>query len=538
MRHSFQCLIVSSAMIVASSLAASAQIRFAVIGDYGVDNANQAAVATRVNAFAPDFITTTGDNTYFVGAAPAADFANWDKTQGKYYSNYIKLPAGSAFGPGAATNNFFPVMGNHDWDEGSASFSDYFELPTGATPTSGERYYSFRRGDVDFFMLSSDPREPDGRSAGSTQYNWARNAIRASTAAWQIVMLHQPAYTYASSHGAMTQMRLPFQAWGVDAVFSGHQHNMMDMTVNDTATGNTSLPYFVQGASGNRLYAINGPPSLATGNWSNASSFGFSMVEATSTTAVVKFYDAAGNELHTRSLTQIPLGTEPPPPPPTPLPTPAAFGPGGFSENFDAIGAGGTAAPAGFQMVNIAGGNSTFTNATGIPASGVVGGTVVSPMVAASDPASNNVNGYNAAFNASPTDRALATAPTGIAGSVIELRLVNNSNFDQPAINVAFDVDRFTTRPGDTELPGYCVFYSLDDGVTWFEIPVLRGDLTNTPNDSTGTFSFLPTLVTLAGDWDKNETLLLRWVDDNSGASSPDQIVGIDNVAVTPTVVP
>ena len=79
-----------------ASNAAFAQTRFAVIGDYGVDNANQLAVANAVKAANPQFITTTGDNTYFVGGSASADLANWDRTQGKYYAPYIKLPAGSA----------------------------------------------------------------------------------------------------------------------------------------------------------------------------------------------------------------------------------------------------------------------------------------------------------------------------------------------------------------------------------------------------------------------------------------------------------
>ena len=47
--------------LFALSLAA-VPIRFAVIGDYGVDNANQAAAQN------PQFIVTVGDNNYFSGS--------------------------------------------------------------------------------------------------------------------------------------------------------------------------------------------------------------------------------------------------------------------------------------------------------------------------------------------------------------------------------------------------------------------------------------------------------------------------------------
>lgn len=520
---------------LSSTVAAQNSIRFAVIGDYGVDNANQAAVATRVNAFNPDFIATTGDNTYLVGSTPAADLANWDRTQGKYYANYIKLPAGSAYLPGSTVNRFFPVLGNHDWDEGVQSYSDYFELPSGATPTSGERYYSFRQGPVEFFMLSSDPRETDGRSVGTVQYEWARQAIRNSTAPWQFVFFHHPPYTYASNHSAATPMRWPFQAWGVDALFHGHNHNMQDLTANDPATGNTGLPVFVQGAGGASLYNISAPPGQAIGNWSNATDFGFSMVLATETTARVEFYNAAGTLLHSRDLTQIPVGSEPPPPPPPPPPPTVALTLDGYSQNFDGMGRTGTTRPMGFRHLTIEGASNTWSSV--IPASAVGGGTVAGTLTAATPPTSTANNGLNAGFAATPDDRALGTSPTVVSGAVIELALINNTPFNQPGITISYDVDRFTAASSVNELPGYWLFYSLNGGVTWFEVTALRPSLVSVPN-TVGTSSFGPVDVTFAGPWDVNDMLLLRWVDDNASQSSPDQILGLDNLVIRPAVIP
>lgn len=526
---------VAAAALWSSLASGQSSIRFAVIGDYGVDNANQAAVATRVNAFNPDFIATTGDNTYLVGNSPAADFANWDRTQGKYYGNYIKLPAGSAYLPGSTVNRFFPVLGNHDWDEGVQSYSDYFELPTGATATSGERYYSFRQGPVELFMLSSDSREPDGRTAGSVQYEWARQAIRNSTAAWQFVFFHNPPYSYASSHSASATMRWPFQSWGADALFHGHNHNMQDMTANDPASGNTILPVFVQGAGGASRYSISGPPTLATGNWSNTTDFGFTMVTATETTARVEFYSTAGTLLHFRELTQIPVGSEPPPPPPPPPPPAVALTLDGYVQNFDGMGRTGTTRPPGFRHLTIDGSNSTWT--TTIPASAVGGGTVAGALTAATPPTSNANNGLNAGFAATPDDRALGSAPTGNAGVAIELALVNDTPFNQPGIVISYDVDRFTAVSTANELPGYWLFYSLNGGVTWFEVTGLRPTLATMPN-TVGTSSFGPVEVTFAGPWDVNDVLLLRWVDDNARQTSPDQIIGLDNLSIRAVVVP
>jgi tartrate-resistant acid phosphatase type 5 len=324
------CLLSCVAFCVRLS-AAESPTRFALIGDYGDDGKHQAAVAEQVNMREPDFIVTTGDNTYLMGHTSAEDFANWDRTQGKYYGRYIKLPERSVYGPGSAANRFFPVLGNHDFDEGVESYSDYFDLPANVTPTSGERYYRFTRGPVEVFMLSSDPHEPDGNEVGSVQYLWAQDAIRSSKASWQIVVFHHPAYTFANSgHEPSKNMRWPFQSWGVDAVFSGHVHNMQDLTVNDPPSGNPSLPYFVQGAGGHKKrYAITGKPESATGLWSNADVHGFCMIEASVDKLIVSFHDVQGDALHRRELvTTAPQETTAPSattqPAPTSAPTRAA----------------------------------------------------------------------------------------------------------------------------------------------------------------------------------------------------------------------
>jgi predicted phosphodiesterase len=276
--------IIALAVVALAGAAQGAYTRFAVIGDYGVDNANQAAVATRVNALNPDFITTVGDNTYFTNT----DVSNWDRTQAKYYRNYIKLPANSAFsGQGSTTNKFFPVMGNHDWDVGNtaASYTSYFDLP------GNERYYTITQGDVQIFMLSSDPREPDGVTVGSTQYNWFTQQIAQSTARWQIVQFHHPFQTSVSGHGPSNYMNWGFENLGVDAVLSGHNHNMERLEYG-------GIPWFVTGAGGQGLYTVSSvsPNSV----FRNDSSFGFMQVEATENYLKFQFMNTAGTVLDTR----------------------------------------------------------------------------------------------------------------------------------------------------------------------------------------------------------------------------------------------
>ncbi len=83
---------------------------------------------------------TTGDNNYPDGAA-----ATIDENIGQYYADFI-YPYTGSYGTGAASNRFFPSLGNHDWyTTGAMPYLDYFALP------GNERYYRFTRGPVEFF---------------------------------------------------------------------------------------------------------------------------------------------------------------------------------------------------------------------------------------------------------------------------------------------------------------------------------------------------------------------------------------------------
>src|SRR5689334_25263245 len=102
-----------------SSLAGT--VRFAAIGDYGSGSSNEMAVANLVKSWNPDFIITLGDNNYPDGAASTID-----SRIGQYFHSYISPYAGS-YGGGSTTNQFFPALGNHDWNTaGALPYLNYF----------------------------------------------------------------------------------------------------------------------------------------------------------------------------------------------------------------------------------------------------------------------------------------------------------------------------------------------------------------------------------------------------------------------------
>jgi tartrate-resistant acid phosphatase type 5 len=258
-------------------------LRFAAFGDYGFAGAPEAAVAGLIGSHAPDIIITTGDNSY--GAAAV------DVNIGQYYSSYIGNYVGS-YGTGSVPNRFFPALGNHDYSDGGGvgAYLAYFTLPDSGTldtSTSGnERYYEFVRGPVHFFAIDSDPSEADGRDSTSTQARWLKARLAASTSPWQVVYFHHPPYSSAL-HGSDPVMRWPFEDWGADVTFTGHDHVYERLLVDQNKDGK-AIPYFITGAGGKNLYEFGAPLPESVVRYS--SDHGAMIVEATDTYMNFKFY--------------------------------------------------------------------------------------------------------------------------------------------------------------------------------------------------------------------------------------------------------
>jgi hypothetical protein len=210
-------------------------IRFAVIGDYGSGGQPEADVARLVDSWQVDFIITVGDNNYPDGAADTID-----QNVGQFYQAYI-FPYLGGYGSGAEQNRFYPTLGNHDWNTDQAQpYLDFFTLP------GNERYYDFTWGEVHFFALDSDSREPDGINRSSAQAAWLQAQLAASTSPWNVVYLHHAPYS-SGMHGATDWAQWPYKEWGADVVLAGHDHTYERLLVDD-------LLYFVNGVGGGAIY--------------------------------------------------------------------------------------------------------------------------------------------------------------------------------------------------------------------------------------------------------------------------------------------
>lgn len=272
---------------------------FAVIGDYGRDNADQAAVAALVSSWDPAFIIAVGDGYY--ARAGGRGTARYDESTGAYFCRWLAgiTTTGQRCPSGLATvNAFFPAMGNHDYSDARPSpdtYLDYFDLPgRGSDSTSGnERFYDFVKGPIHFFVLNSNEQEPTGTSRTSAQAQWLEAQLAASTSQWNIVYDHHPPYSSDDDHGSTTKLQWPFAEWGADAVISGHAHTY-ERIMRD------GIVYFVNGLGGSPRYdfttPVAGSASRYNANW------GAQKVTVTPTTLTFEFYDVTGALIDSHSV--------------------------------------------------------------------------------------------------------------------------------------------------------------------------------------------------------------------------------------------
>jgi tartrate-resistant acid phosphatase type 5 len=282
-RGSFLLLVmIAIGVIPANGLEPNSTV-FAVIGDYGSDTQAEADVAALVKSWNPDFIVTVGDNNYPDGAASTID-----RNIGKYYHDFI-FPYRGSYGNGATSNKFFPSLGNHDWHAPNAQpYLDYFTLP------GNERYYDFIKGSIHFFIIDSVSSEPDGTSSTSQQATWLRNALAASTAKFDIVILHYPPYSSGSNHGSNKTLQWPYKDWGADAVLAGHEHNYERLIVDGTL-------YIVNGAGGKSLYPFGTPIQGSQVRYN--SDYGAMRVEGFDNNIQFQFMTRTGQLIDTYTLT-------------------------------------------------------------------------------------------------------------------------------------------------------------------------------------------------------------------------------------------
>ena len=161
-----------------------------------------------------------GDNIY--GSQAASDFKR------KFEDPYADL-----LGAGV---KFYASLGNHDGS--NERFYKPFNM-------DGKRYYSFKRGNAEFFALDSNYMDPE-------QLAWLQEQLSESDSRWKICYFHHPLYSDGKTHGSDLDLRKRlepiFLDHGVDVVLAGHDH------CYERITPKNAITYFVLGNSGQLRY--------------------------------------------------------------------------------------------------------------------------------------------------------------------------------------------------------------------------------------------------------------------------------------------
>jgi predicted MPP superfamily phosphohydrolase len=256
-------------------------VRIVAIGDYGWAGPAEQQVAELVDSFRPDYVVTTGDNNYPLGEASTID-----QNIGQYFSELI-YPYKGNYASSATENRFFPTLGNHDWyTQDAAAYLAYFTLP------GNERYYDVAWGDVHFFAIDSDPHEPDGINATSTQASWLREGLAASKQAFNIVAMHHPPFS-SGPHGDTPVMQWPYAEWGADLVLAGHDHGYERLEID-------GLTYVVSGLGGASLYSYG--PGVAGSIVRYSEQYGATLLEADAHELHISFFDVDGRLVDTARI--------------------------------------------------------------------------------------------------------------------------------------------------------------------------------------------------------------------------------------------
>ena len=199
----------------------SGSVRFAAIGDMGSGDKAQYDIAQRMveyrAKFPFDFVIMLGDNIY--GHKSPEDLVK------KFEAPYKALIDAGV--------QFHAALGNHD--DPNERFYKFFNM-------NGQLYYSFKKGNVRFFVLDTNYMDPK-------QLAWLEKELSNNAGSdWKICYFHHPLYSSGAFHGSSTELRLLlepiFLKYGVHVVFAGHEH------VYERVKPQKGIYYFTEGASG------------------------------------------------------------------------------------------------------------------------------------------------------------------------------------------------------------------------------------------------------------------------------------------------
>ena len=267
-------------------------LRFAVLGDIGTGDVEQAAIGKAMHTVCTelgscDFVLVTGDNIY----GTALDRTARDPVRELYRK--IFEDAYLDFG----RTDFWLVLGNHDWHRRNmpasqidySSMSERWRMPSTdyAVPHLPEWIAIYG---IDSTLLVK------GRRNG--QVSRARDTL-CTARSWKILFGHHPVYTVSRHGGANATLEKVEEALvgplirrcRVDLYLAGHDHLQAHLETPD-------FHQITQGAGGAHLYGLRSsmrfPREARVEVCTAKSVYGFAILEATNETLAVTFYELVG----------------------------------------------------------------------------------------------------------------------------------------------------------------------------------------------------------------------------------------------------
>lgn len=249
------------------------------------------------------------DARFFVNAGDLVDngqtnreWKSWHQAVGRYAA---RLPV-------------MPVVGNHETYTPERAFSlprfftaQFFVPQNGPEGMKGQ-VYSFDYGNAHFVVLDSQIGEersflPDSLAL---QQAWLAADLAATKQRWKVVFLHRPPYhnrAGESSPDAHAAGFVPiFDRYGVDAVFSGHDHvNARTARMTAGAADPRGTVYATVGRSGTKVYQAmeRKPWNAQFANPQDAPTY--TVVQAAGGLLYVRVFLQSGELLDEWSLTKL-----------------------------------------------------------------------------------------------------------------------------------------------------------------------------------------------------------------------------------------
>jgi len=204
--------------------------KFAILGDMGTGDDNQLRVAKSLKKLIDtenlQFVTGLGDNIYDCGAKTVDDiqFVN------KFEKPYSKIDD---------SIKFYMTLGNHDYGEHYCKCQvedrELLQIKYGQLSQKNgkkwympSRYYTFRRGDIEFFALDANV-DKQTRKEIDEQIRYMKPKIEKSTAKWKIAYGHQPWVSIGDHGNAPPKLHKFFNSlFGsglIDIYMCGDDHN-------------------------------------------------------------------------------------------------------------------------------------------------------------------------------------------------------------------------------------------------------------------------------------------------------------------------